>query len=111
MKYTDKTDLTTKIALYEYGQIRRPDTGKTLFCLNPSDEEHTKENPPRIFSTIIEFEDVIEALEEASDRYFSFIGSDRETEIGKLVNEHLTTHIMSLNMYNGHFNQCYYEWR
>jgi len=102
MKYTDKTDTTTAIALFEYGQLRRPDTGKTIFCLNPN-EEHTKDNKPIIATITILLNDVKEALNEVDDGYFSFIGSERDTELDSLDNDYLTGHIRSLNMWNGCF--------
>ena len=35
--YTDTVDASFDISLHEYGLIRDPSTGNTLFCLNPTD--------------------------------------------------------------------------
>ena len=106
-KYTDSIDVTTTISLYEYGYIRNPKTGKTICCLNAG-LEHNKDNPPIIKTTFISLEDVEEAIEEAPNGYFSFIGSDKETELKELNNEYLTWHIMTLNMYHGAFDYIFY---
>ena len=101
-RFTDGTDVTATTALFEYGLLRNPETGKTLVCLNPS-EEHTEKNPPVIKVVYITMEEVREALEDVSDGYFELIGSTREEELRALDNAYLTEHISSMDMWNGYF--------
>ena len=108
IKFTDGIDADSKISLYEYGWLRNPANDKTLVCLNPSSVEHSKENPPDIRVVHISLEDVKEALEEAGDGYYSFIGSDKETELKGLCNEYLIHFVQSLSMYNGIFLEQFY---
>ena len=100
-KYNDRIGRTTTISLYDYGLIRDPKTNKVIVCLNPQSDEHTKENPPKIKVTFIEFDDVKEVLQDIDNGYFDFIGSDRQTEIDTLHNNYLATTIMLVNQYNG----------
>ena len=107
-EYTDRTDATFDIALHEYGLVRNPTNNDTVFCLNTVDNHEVAEDFEYIYvHSIIEKEDVYNALQEAGDGYFSFIGSDLETEIDRLDNDYLSHHIFSLNMYNGVFDPRY----
>ncbi len=108
IKFTDGIDADSKVSLYEYGWLRNPANDKTLVCLNHTGE-HSKENPPDIRVIHISLEDVKEALEEASDGYYSFIGSDRETELKGVSNEYLINSVHSLSMYNGVFLEQFYN--
>ena len=112
--HTDTVDASIEISLHEYGLARNPKTHETVFCVNPSSEYENGD----VFQdmTVWEFkyrydeislDDVIEALHDAGPGYFSFIGSDLETELSELDNDFLSHHIMSLNMYNGHFTPLY----
>lgn len=102
--YTDRVDVTFDISLHEYGLIRNPKTTETIFCINPTNDFPDDDYEYEYTSNPISVEDVRDALQEAGDGYFSFVGSDLETELTNLSNEWLTTHIMSLNMYNGAFD-------
>ena len=109
-KYSDRVDATTVISLFEYGLIRNPDTDKVIFCINPSDNEHDRNNPPRITTTFITLDEVKDVLKEIDDRYFDFIGSTRLTELYNLDNNHLSHHIQSINMWDGSlFTQEHYR--
>jgi len=99
-KFSDRVDVNTVISLYDYGLIRNPKTDKTIVCIN-SGEEHTKKNPPKIKVTWIDLETVKEHLEDISEGFFDFIGSDRQTEIDALDYCSLTHIISSLDSYNG----------
>ena len=106
-KYSDRTDVNIRVSLYEYGLIRNPNTDKVIVCLN-SGIEHNKENKPIIRTSFISFDEVKEALEEASPGYFSFIGSDLMTEPNQLRNDYLSLTISSMNQYSGTFNDYLY---
>lgn len=101
--YTDRTDVTFEIALHECGIVRNPDNDDTMFCINVTDG-HDPEYDYKYSHQDISLEDVKEALEEAPNGYFSFIGSDRDTEINGLDNKFLALHIFSLNQWAGVFN-------
>jgi hypothetical protein len=106
--HTDRVDVTLEISLNEYGLVRNPNDNDTIFCLNPTDDYmHPPEHEYEYRHVDISLDDVREALEEASEGFFSFIGSSRSNEISTLNNESLTHHIMSLNMYNGYFSPYY----
>jgi len=49
-------------------------------------------------------EQVIDELTESESGFFSYIGSDRATELNNLDNNNLTPIIFSLNQYSGNFN-------
>jgi hypothetical protein len=97
--YTDRVDVSHKVSLYEYAIIR--------ICSNTYalDDGSDAREPvmPRIHVDFIGLEDVREALNEAEPGYFSFIGSDLETELANLDNNYLTIHIFSLEQYAGIF--------
>ncbi len=108
--FSDMIDVTMTISLFEYGFIRNPKTDKTIICLNPSSEYHTKENKPIIKTMFISFDEVKEALIDAEKGFYNFIGiEDKEKYIENLDNDYLTGDIMSLDMYNGFIsNQLLY---
>jgi len=106
--YTDRIDVNFDITLHEYGVIRNPKTDHTIFCLNPCDNYEMNEDFEYEYEkTFITLEDVREILEEIEDGYFSFIGSDKNTEIVNLDNDCLSHHIQSINQYNGYFREQY----
>lgn len=108
--YTDKMDVDKDISLYEYGIIRNPKTDKCKVCVNTHEldvnfGDVTKDSiKPKIEVYWISFDDVKEALQEADDGYFNFIGSTRENELKYLDNNYLTGTIHSMEMYNGWFD-------
>jgi len=104
--FTDRTDATFEIALYEYGLVRNPKTGETAFCINTTDD-FKEDYEYEIVTMEISAREIQEALEEISDGYFDFIGSDRKTELKNIDNEYLTHHIRAMNMYNGWFDPRY----
>ena len=106
-KFSDKTDVNTKIALYEYGIIRNPKTNKCIICTNVHELDcsfgDVLSGIPKIKVDYIDFDEVKEALGDMGDGYFQFIGSDRETELENLDNDFLTFHIEALEAYDGRF--------
>jgi len=102
--YTDTMDVNFNISLHEYGIVRNPTTGDTVFCLNPSDNYEMDEQEYNYNSNTISFDDVKDAINEASDGYFSYIGCEKHEAIERLNNNFLTSDIFSLNQYNGHFS-------
>ena len=112
--YVDRVDVDFDISLYEYGLVRNPKTNHVIFCINYYDVEEygmTWKNGlpvPMYQDTYITWSNVWDALEEASNGYYNFIGSDKETEQVNLEKNYLTRHILSLNMYNGWFSPTKY---
>jgi len=105
--FTDRMDASIKISLYEYQIIRNPKTDKSVICTNTHEMDLADETiKPKVRVEYISFDDVHEALEEASEGYFNFIGSTKEKELELLDNDHLTMSIFSLDQYN-----CYFELR
>jgi hypothetical protein len=108
--FTDKMDVSTKISLYEYGIIRDPKTNKCVVCTNIHELDVNFGDlsgdsiKPKVKIFWIDFDDVVETLEEISDGYFDFIGSTRLKELRLLDESHLVYHIYSIEMYDGRFN-------
>ena len=99
--YTDGVDVDTETSLYEYGIIRNPETNDVLFC-----HDFTHEGGRIIFDwSTIGTDDVKEALQDAGEGFFSFIGSDLETELNNLSNDYLANIIHSIGQYDGYFSQ------
>ena len=102
--FTDRMDASIKISLYEYQIIRNPKTDKCVICTNTHEMDLMDETiKPKVRVEYISFDDVHEALEEASEGYFNFIGSTKEKELESLNNNYLTMSIFSLDQYNGYF--------
>jgi hypothetical protein len=98
--YTDMMDTSKKISLFEYGIVRRPRDGRVVYYI------------PEINKwdwTIISLDKVKEALENINSGFYSFIGSDKETELKNLDNNYLSGIIFSINGWNGMFrDSCYF---
>lgn len=101
--YSDRTDVSFEISLFEQGMVRNPKTNDVIFCMNPMDQGDEDYIYSLTWSSI-ELSDVQDCLNEISDSFFDFIGSDRETELNNLSNDYLTGIVSSINSYNGHFN-------
>lgn len=93
--YTDRLDVSMEISLFEYGIIRNPKTDKVIYYI-PEIKKYDW--------TTITLEEVKEVLETATNGFYSFIGSTKETELNQLDNNYLTNIIHSLNSYSGAFN-------
>jgi hypothetical protein len=106
--YTDRMDVNEDTSLHEYGLIRNPRTDRTIFCTNPTGNYPEKSYRYKYVIDFISLNDVIDALEEVSEGYFDFIGSDRKTELENLDNDCLTHTVHSLNQYNGNFDPIIY---
>lgn len=100
--FTDGIDGSPEITLYEYGIIRRPSDGLTIFGF-PSDDDHI-DDYDKFDCTNISLEDVKEALEDTSDGFWSSIGNNKDEYINNLNNNYLSDAIFSLNQYNGYFS-------
>jgi hypothetical protein len=102
-EYEDRVDVTIEISLIEYGIIRNPEDGDTLFYKDnpePNDDDRIQ-----LYRCDVTLDEVKEYLEDhATDGFFSFIGSNREEEINELDNDCLAHIIHSINQYDGYFN-------
>ena len=114
--YSDRVDMSFEISLYEYGLVRNPTTNHVIFCLNTYevekygmtwDYEFGGGPVPEYDWATINYQDMVEALEEQPDGYFKFIGETKKEALENLHSEYLTHHIQSLNMYNGWFDPRY----
>ena len=98
--YTDRVDVTFIVSLFEYGIVRNPKNDKTIIGVKIDDAG----NFTNFKWTYISLADIKEYLQEhAKDGYYSFIGSDKETELSNLSNDNLAIHIQSINSYDGWF--------
>lgn len=93
--YTDRVDISMDISLFEYGIIRNPETEKVIYYM-PCIKEYDH--------TSVSIEEIRESLNEVGEDFFSFIGSDKETELKNLDNNHLSIMISHFNGYDGRFN-------
>ena len=96
--YSDRVDVTFEISLYEYGIVRNPKTGYVVYT-RPKLDNTDSDNPKDYYwdYTIVELEDVVEALNEISSGYFDFVGQTKEEILANLSNEYLTGEIFSIN--------------
>ena len=103
--YTDTVDVSIEISLFEYGIIRDPITTECLFC-NPVDDWNMEDddNSIHLIRNDVSIQDVKDYLiEDASKGFFTYIGSDLETELERLDNSYLAHIIQSINQYDGWF--------
>ena len=97
--FTDRTDVSLRVSLFEHGCIRNPKTNKVIYSRSLDDGLFLYDY------TYVSIEELKEDLEEIEQGYFEFGGSNREEEIKNLDNNYLTHHITGLNAYNGLYQQ------
>ena len=104
--YTDRVDVTIEISLFVYGILRNPITNECLFCTPVIDNwEMEDDKEIQLKSVDVTKEDVIDYLiEENRSAFFSFIGSDMNTELDRLEDNCFAHIIQSINLYDGWFN-------
>jgi predicted transcriptional regulator len=104
--HIDTVDADFITSLYEYGIARNPKTGETIFCRTAGYREDGIELTEHRYTTMnITIEDVKEDLNEIDPGYFSFIGSDLQTELTRLSNGHLSGTILSMNQYDERYGE------
>jgi len=104
--YTDRVDVTMEISLFEYGIIRNPKTNECIFSMYLTNEEPDDDKEIKLNHVDISLADVRGYLiDDSSQGFFDYIGSDLETELDRLDNDYLTNIINSINSYDGWFNQ------
>ncbi len=97
--FTDRTDASLTVSLFEHGCIRNPKTNKVIYSCKSLSGLFLYDY------TYVSIEELKEDLEETEQCYFDFDGSNREEAIKKLNNDYLTHHITGLNMYNSLYQQ------
>ena len=99
--FTDGVDVSPEISLLEYGILRNPATNKVVFCVHLSDENY------HFDTSTISYEDILEALEGISDKFYDMLGVSVEEYKGWLTKspKHLSSLINDINMYNGYFTE------
>lgn len=103
--YTDRVDVTIEISLFEYGILRDPKDDACIFCNFLCNEEPDDDEEIQLNHTWVSLADVRGYLiDESSKGFFDYIGSDLETELERLDNDHLAPIINSINSYDGWFN-------
>jgi len=104
--YTDRVDVSIEISLLEYGILRDPETNECLFCRMTDNWEMTNDDDEIILKSCdVSVSDVRDYLiDESSQGFFDYIGSNLETELERLDNLNLAHIISSINMYDGWFN-------
>lgn len=104
--YTDGVDIDPMISLFEYGILRDPKTSECIFCAFITNEEPDDDKEIELKFIEVTFAEVRGYLiDESVQGFFSYIGSDLETELERLDNDMLALTICSINMYDGWFNQ------
>ena len=88
-EFTDRANIGLNAAVFEYGIIRNPKNGLTLF--KQGDD---------YCAVTISLLDIKEALKDASEGFFDYIGSELGTELERLDNNTLALMIQSLNAYS-----------
>ena len=100
--FSDMSDASAEISFMEYGMIRNPKTDQVIYC-TPVDADYKE---IMLDWSIVSIEDVREYLEEdATDGFYSFIGSSKEKELNQLNNNYLAGVIQGINQYDGYFQQ------
>jgi len=104
--YTDRVDVSIEISLLEYGILRDPETNECLFCRMTDNWEMTNDDDEIILKSCdVSVSDVRDYLIDQTSRgFFSYIGSDLQTELDRLDNNYLAPIINSINSYDGWFN-------
>jgi hypothetical protein len=101
--FTDRVDIDAEISLFEYGIIRNPSTGRTIFALTDGIQVIG------IDWSDISIEDVREALEEIESGFYDFIGSTKEEVLKNLNNDYLTNEINTIRGYGSHWDYLDYD--
>jgi len=105
-QYTDRMDVSIEISLFEYGIIRNPQTNEVLFY--NGDSEPRDDQRISLDNHDISLADVRGYLiDESSQGFFSYIGSDLKKELDGLDNKYLAGSIHSINQYDGYFRILY----
>ena len=103
--YTDRVDVTMEISLFEYGIIRNPETNECIFNRFLTNEEPYDDQEIELNHVNVSLYDVTSYLiDDSSQGFFSYIGSDLKTELERLDNDNLAHIINSINSYDGWFN-------
>lgn len=100
-RFSDRVDSSFEISFFEYGIVRDPKTGLTLYLDNYSDTG----KPNYVLDwSYISVEDVIEALSEMPQGYFDYIGQEKEEVIDNVRRwpRDLANDIHSINSYNSY---------
>lgn len=108
--FTDMPDAGWNYSLFCYGIVRDPKSGLVVYSrqrlkTESRDPESTDPDDYLWDWTIVELEDVIEALLEINEGYFDFIGEPKVKVLARLDKDHLSSEIMSINSYGGHFEE------
>lgn len=104
-EYTDRMDVSIEISLFEYGIIRNPITNECLFYPEYSNDFPDDNKIVKFKSMNITFKEVKEYLtDNATDGFFSYIGSNKKKELKRLSNDMLAYMIFTINQYDGYFN-------
>jgi len=104
--YTDRVDVSIEISLLEYGILRDPETNECLFCQMTDNWEMTNDDDKIVLkSHEVSLADVRDYLiDESSQGFFDYIGSNLKIELERLDNLNLAHIINSINSYDGWFN-------
>ncbi|MCK5615786.1 hypothetical protein KAR91_78710 [Candidatus Pacearchaeota archaeon] len=100
--FSDMSDASAEISFMDYGMLRNPKTNQVIYCM-PVDADYKE---IMLDWSIISIEDVKEYLkEDATDSFYSFVGSTKEQELKGLDNNYLSSIIQAINQYDGNFQQ------
>jgi len=100
--YTDIMDVSPEESLYHNGIMRNPKTNRVIYI-----RTNYATNKTFYAWTTVTIEDIREYLENAQPYFYFYIGSDRDTELRCLNNNHLATIIETINSWDGEFGITY----
>lgn len=103
--FTDGVDANPVENLIEYGCLRNPETGITILCTVCYESKIV-----RLDYTVVDIDDVKEALKEMPDGFFDMIDNTLDSILENLEQKNLASLIHDMNMYIGYFSQsCTWE--
>jgi len=105
--FTDGVDASIDISLFEYGLLRKPDDGTTIFY---GGDIYDADGPPDQFAfSTLTFDDVYETVRDDMEiGFFDMIGITKKELLGNLDNDSLALTIQDINSYNGWYRPEYY---
>ncbi len=100
--FTDTVDIDFRVSFFEYGIARNPKNNFVIYSLLGATEETI--NNYSYDYTIVRIEEIIVAINDIEQGFFDYIGQEKEACLKELSNNYLSYWILSLNSYNGIFN-------
>lgn len=112
-RFADRVDVNYKISLLEYGVIRNPDSGFTIFSRRKIRTEEGSENfrDYHYDWSIIEKQDVLDELEDMPKGFYDCVGTPKEKYLAEISEDYLAHVIMDLQSYCNPWDYMDYRYR